>query len=663
MATENVLIKFTADTSGIKTATDELVKMGKVTEEDAKKFNTLLGTIEGIDDALKEAGVDAKTFSKAVDSAATSGKTLRTQFTEAKNEAVRLSAAFGPFSKEAREAAKRAAEIKDQIADLNDTLDAQNPEAKLNAFVKLGQGVQGAFQVATGALQVFGVENERITKLAQQFQGVLNVTQGINSVLQLKDVYTQLRLVLGLTSAAQTGLAGATAATAVATEGATAATVSFSAALTATGIGAIVVGLAALVLAFVAIEEAANDAAFETEQLKKKLEDLEAASETFGNTFNKILDERIAKLDFEIKKAEARGATEKEILSLTLQRRQAEEAALDAAISSGKATLEQEDELIKRRQKNGQELELVKIKLEQIVKKEREIASVIADQAKNQFTKINPLPTTKEIEDNLNQIFDVIGTTITTRSTDLPQLPYFTQAEVKERLDNLSNFAAGAADITQGIYDLNRSISQREIEDLQKQKDQGVITEEQYQAQLKKIKQKAAEDDKKAAIFAAVLNAAGAIINALNTQPATAVPAAVALASVVSALNLAKIIAAPVPTFKKGTLNFKGGNVDADGGRMAVLHPHEAVIPADRNRDYHPTIKALFHRQIKPSEINGFVEARLRGRIDNRVNASIDVGKLSKAMSKNKTVEIGNAELLGEIIADKLSQNFNRRQW
>ena len=55
-------------------------------------------------------------------------------------------------------------------------------------------------------MQLFGVENERITKLAQQFQGVLNLTQGINSVLQLKDVYGQLRLVLGVTTTAQRGL-------------------------------------------------------------------------------------------------------------------------------------------------------------------------------------------------------------------------------------------------------------------------------------------------------------------------------------------------------------------------------------------------------------------------------------------------------------------------
>ena len=523
--------------------------------------------------------------------------------------------------------------------------------------------MQGAFQVATGALQVFGVENERITKLAQQFQGVLNVTQGINSVLQLKDVYTQLRLVLGITTTAQTALGTATAGAAIATEGATAATIGFSTALTATGIGAIVVALGALVLAFVAIEKSANAAKFETDLLVKKLADLAAAETTFGNTFNKLLDERLEKLDFEIKKAEARGATEREILQLRVESAKIEDAALSRAISSGKATVEQENELIKRRQKNGQELELLQIKLDKILATEREISRVAKSQSLGDVKKADILPSPEQLAKDTSDLLDVVGKTIEEKSTDLPQLPFFTPSEIKERLALASQFADGANDIAQGIFDVQRELLNREQQDLEEQKNKGIITEEQYQQQLKKIKIKAAEDNKKAALFGAIIGAAGAIINALNTTPTTAVPAAIALASVTSALNIARIIAQPIPKFKMGTLNFAGGNFDADGGRLAVLHPNEAVIPAGTNREYHPTIKALFNRQIKASEINGFVEARLKGKIENRVSADIDVRKLSKAFSKSNSVEVTNAKVIGTIIADKLTSNLKSRQW
>ena len=288
MATENILIKFTADTSGITKSIDELQKMGKVTEDDAKKLAMLEGIAEGVADASKEAGVDAKNLNKQVTESVNSGKSLRTQLFEAKNEAVRLSNQFGAFSKEAREAAKRAALIKDEIADLNANLDALNPEAKLNAFVNLGQGIQGAFQVATGALQVFGVENERITKLAQQFQGVLNLTQGINSVLQLKDVYTQLRLVLGVTTAAQSGL---------------------NAAMLANPIGALTVVVLALASAFGVYKLATDES---TESLRKASEaekDLYDDTLRRLNIFNKGTDnykKNTAELDIQLRLAQGK---------------------------------------------------------------------------------------------------------------------------------------------------------------------------------------------------------------------------------------------------------------------------------------------------------------------------------------------------------------------
>jgi len=666
MATENILLKFSADLSGIKSASEELVKMGKLTEDDKKKFDTMIGTIEGIDDALKEAGVEMGKFSKAVGSSADSGKSLRTQMTEARNEAVRLSQAFGPFSKEAREAAKRAAALKDELGDMNDVLDALNPDAKLNAFVKLGQGVQGAFQAATGALQVFGVENERITKLAQQFQGVLNITQGINSVLQLKDVYTQLRLVLGITTTAQTGLAAATAAGAVATEGATAATVGFSAALTATGIGAIVVALGALVLAWVAVEKSISDAQFEAEQFDKRMADINAASKTFGDTFNKLLDERVEKLDFEIKKAEARGATEKEILQLTVQRAKIEDAALDKAISLGKATQEQEDELIKRRKKNGDELELLLIKLDRILATEKEINRVKAEQAKAVPTEINPLPSPKVIEQNTREMMEVIGTTITKLSTDLPQLPFFSEAERQQKREDLANLFTdiyGAySDLSSSIMDLNNQMYENDFNNLKQSKEDGFLTEKQYQDKVKALRIKQFEENKKFQIAQAIMGTAQGVINALAVTPPNAVPAAIALATALGTLNLFKILSAEAPSFKKGTLNFQGGNLDSEGGRMAILHPNEAVIPAQQNRDYHPTIKALFNKQIKASEINSFVEARLSGRIQNSIDAKIDHRKLGKLIKGNNHVELTNAKIVGKIIANELTKSIDIRR-
>ena len=648
MATENILIKFTSDNSGIKSSQDELVKLGKITEDDAKKLAQLEGIAEGVADALKEAGVDAKNLNKQVTESVNSGKSLRTQFSEAKNEAVKLSKEFGAFSKEAREAAKRAALIKDEIADLNANLDALNPEAKLNAFVNLGQGIQGAFQVATGALQVFGVENERITKLAQQFQGVLNLTQGINSVLQLKDVYTQLRLVLGVTTTAQNGLNASMATTALAA-------------------APLVAALAVLAVAFIAVENEIEKGRLELENFQKRMNDLDEASELFGKRFNELLDERLTKLDFEIKKAQARGASEKELLQLTIRRQAIEDEALSRAISSGKATVQQEKELISQRQKNGDELELNRIRLEQILKTEQEIARVLADQAKNKFDKINPLPSPQQAVEDVKELMDVIGVEIETLSTDLPQLPFFSEQELQQKKEDLAKFfnevVSAYSQVNNSILALNNQLYQNDLENLKESRDNGYLTEKQYNDKVKALREKQFEINKKAQIAQAIIGTAQGIINALATTPPEAVPAAIALATTLGALNLARIIAVETPQFKEGTLNVGGGKLDADGGMHAVIHRGEAVIPKDRNEAYHPTVRAIFNKQIKASDINAFVQSKLSGKIENRVSADIDVRKLSKAFNRSNQVELSNAKIVGKILASELSKNIDIRRW
>jgi len=235
--------------------------------------------------------------------------------------------------------------------------------------------------------------------------------------------------------------------------------------------------------------------------------------------------------------------------------------------------------------------------------------------------------------------------------------------ERAERLKGLAEFAQNSNQIFEGIYNVQVALREREFQDLEEQKDKGLISEEQYQERLKKLKQKAAEDNKKAALFSATLSAAAAIINALNTIPPTAIPAAVALASVLSALNIARIAATPIPQFKEGTLNVGRGKLDSHGGMHAIIHEKEAIIPREQNEAYHPTIKAIFHKQIKASEINAFVQNKLSGKMNHNVNAKINTKELARAFDGKKTVDIGNSKALGNIIADRLTSNLKRRQW
>lgn len=698
MATENILIKFTADTSGITKSIDELQKMGKVTEDDAKKLQQLEGIAEGVADALKEAGVDAKTLNKAITDSANSGKSLRTQFSEAKNEAVKLSNQFGVFSKEAREAAKRAALIKDEIADLNANLDALNPEAKLNAFVNLGQGIQGAFQVATGALQVFGVENERITKLAQQFQGVLNLTQGINSVLQLKDVYTQLRLVLGVTTVAQRGL--------------TTAMLTNPFVLVATAV-------AGLVAALIILENKTEEYAITEEQLNKIKEAGIGATDDLADAEDALAIQRDKNATFNIQRRKAQNDLEQSLIvlydnqriaqdELTEATRKYNELGKDAAIGvkrerterlslaietkrlTDQAIIDKRNEFaairttitlkekearaqdnVNKKKSDAKKVEEETIRLMQSLGLEAALTNDeiinISDEAFKKMSlaleivDANAFEVKKaivKINEELNNL-QAIGVNITVTGTDLNKELFDKQdARAKESAEFSKELALESASF---ISTLSRASTQNQINDLEEQKEKGIITEEQYQSRLKKIKTEAAKRDKELAIFSATILFAEALINALTFKPANAVPSALILASVTAGLNLAKIIATPIPKFKEGSLNVGGGSLDSDGGMHAIIHRGEAVIPKDRNRDYHPTVRAIFQKQIKASDINAFVQSKLSGKIENRVSADIDVRKLSKAMNKGNGVQIENASMVGKVIARELASQYNRR--
>ena len=693
---ENIKVKIEVDATSIKTATADSKQLEAALLKAGVPVEFMNDALDEVDKTLKEASVDAGKFAKALDSSATSTKSLRTQLAEAKNEAVKMSQQFGAFSKEAQTAAKRAAVIKDEIDDLNDTLNALNPEAKLNAFVKLGQGIQGGFQAATGALQLFGVENERITKLAQQFQGVLNLTQGINSVLQLKDVYGQLRLVLGVTTAAQNGL---------------------NVAMLANPAGALVVAIGALVAAVVILSDKTEEYALTEEQLNRIKQDGIDTTEDLKDAEDALAIQRDKNATFDIQRRKAVEKLEKDLFQLKLDQINAQDE-LNAAQESynelgvGAArnlVIERQERLTNAIQLKQQTDEAVANKLKEfnatkelIRLKEQEakaddnnkqkkkeaktetdnyiasIRTLSIEIAKNNveilklsskgfgnlqnvfnITEANAFDVKKAIEginDELKNL-EPVSVKISKTISDLDK------EQKEERIKSAQLALSSANEIAQGIYGITAGLRERDLQELEESRRKGLITEQQYETELKKIKEKGAADQKKAALFAAILGGAQAIINALGATPYAAVPAAVALASITTAANIAKIVATPIPKFKQGTLNVGGGNIDSDGGMHAIIHRGEAVIPADRNRDYHPTIAALYNRKIKASDINSYVEMKLKGKIPDNITASIDVNKLGRVLNRDKKVDIGNAKVVGSIIADRLASKLDSRQW
>jgi hypothetical protein len=813
---ETVKIVFDIDTTDVKTSTDDLKALNKVTEtevealkrleaesnankvafqqlnKELKSANTeLLNAKKTFGDTSKEAqsaqkNVDAltdkmaelKTTVKPVEESFVS---LRTQLKLAKEEAVKAAEKFGEFSKEANEARAKAGALADQTSDLNRQVNLLNPEAKAKAFSNLASGVVGAFSIATGALQAFGVKNKEVEELAMKLQGALNITQGIASFGALKESLQDIKVVLGFTTAAQETLTVAKEADVIVTNAGTAANRTFIASLAANPIIVAVGAIGALAAAFILLNDQTKTAILNEQELadlKKKTVELKN-KEKQAEIDLKVATGELSKQKGEIAKIELKRIEDteelvKKIAALTAEEkrnldRAKEKADLDETIGkealkranennekiaiSRKALQEQLDVINKTaatesKQQTIEELNDNKAKNEKLAeqnkaksekeKAERERAEKERQQQWDRIfaemdaegkleaeavekrnkerrelekrlvqetnrarlllvkgNKIAELQVQMDIldeqyaEDILNaqrtgKDVAAINAKYANDQTELnQQVTEAAKEEGDKQLKNKKDLTAeelkieekAAAErkaIRDGAFQVAAFAGQaffegvarqndEELAQLEDQKNKKIINEKEYQRRLKEIKNKQAQDAKKQAIYQATLDFSAALINALTFKPIEGVPAALIFASVLAAANLAKIIATPVPKFQKGTLSVPGVDMGRDSVH-AMLQPGEAVIPVSTNRAYHPTIKAIYEKKISPSEINNFVMSRTSSAGRQSVTASVDTYALSRALGKNKTVEVGNANMIGRAMAKELLRGQNLRR-
>lgn len=117
---------------------------------------------------------------------------IKKQLREATADLIAMRQKFGDTSKEAVEAAKRVANLKDEIGDAKAFTDAFNPDAKFKAFGAALQGVAGGFAAVQGAQALFGSESKELEKTLVKVQGAMALSQGLNSVLEARDSFKNL---------------------------------------------------------------------------------------------------------------------------------------------------------------------------------------------------------------------------------------------------------------------------------------------------------------------------------------------------------------------------------------------------------------------------------------------------------------------------------------
>ena len=205
---ENVIIKFTADTTGLQPAVEQLKLIGKITEEDARKIdeinqsqakylNTLkattkeagnfgdemasikseiqAGILEGVAEHFAEMG-------KEMEGAGKKSKTLKQELKELKTQI----ASGGLDAKQLSEATKRAAELTDHLGDVNQKIKALSSDTKrIDAVVEGFRGLAGGVSIVTGAMGLLGSENKELEKTLLKTQSAMALLQGVQELANL----------------------------------------------------------------------------------------------------------------------------------------------------------------------------------------------------------------------------------------------------------------------------------------------------------------------------------------------------------------------------------------------------------------------------------------------------------------------------------------------
>jgi len=185
---------------------------------------------------------------KATASGGNSVKSIREEIKQAKQEAVQFARDFGEFSPQAQEAAKRVAQLTDEMEDLNNRVAGLNPD-KFAAVGKVISGVANGIQAAQGALALFGAESEDVQKTLAKVQGAMAFAQGIDGIMQVKETFVSMG------------------------QGALDAFKKIRTGLLATGIGAFIVLLGTIVAYWDDIKEAVGGVSSEQKKLNKATEE------------------------------------------------------------------------------------------------------------------------------------------------------------------------------------------------------------------------------------------------------------------------------------------------------------------------------------------------------------------------------------------------------
>jgi hypothetical protein len=270
--------------------------------------------------AQENVGININVQGNAVESIGNVKKALK----EANAELINAQANFGDYSKQAIEAAKKVAGLRDQISEARETADLFDPGKKFQALAGVANAAAGGFTAVQGALGLLGVESESVEKTLLKVQSALALSQGLSTITDAaKDFKRFGTIATGAFNSIKTGAAAAFK--------------SIKAGLASTGIGLLVIALGSIVAYWDDIKELVGGVSSEQEELNKATqENLEAQ------------EEKLDAIDGQSNQLRLQGKSEKDILNLKIAQTNEAIRIAELGVANAKATKEMQIQASRR---------------------------------------------------------------------------------------------------------------------------------------------------------------------------------------------------------------------------------------------------------------------------------------------------------------------------
>lgn len=291
MAGKVLSISLSASLAPLQKALENVGKMmndfaSSIEKTDKKIADSIRTNVAEMNSSLSKVKESFINTEKAGDDAGKKGTaSLRQQLRQATMEAQRLAQTVGMSDPKFVEAAKRAAALKDEMGDVNNAIQAMNPDERFKGVASALSGSVKVIAGMQGAMAAFGVESDNAAQVMAKLQGMMALSEGLNAMGSMKDTLK----ILG------------TQATAFGT--------ALKAAIGSTGIGLLIIAVGALAANWDKIMSVVSGVSKEQEKLHESLQ--------------KSIKSKQRELEmFDAQKAQMllAGKSEREILQARMQR-------------------------------------------------------------------------------------------------------------------------------------------------------------------------------------------------------------------------------------------------------------------------------------------------------------------------------------------------------